>query len=77
MTGIVETLDDSINIKCFYVHKYKVFNFQSVQNKTADQEIKTTKGKAYVNNCQDTITKINKLTISIIINKIFILNSNH
>jgi len=59
MTGIVETLDDSINIKCFYVHKYKVFNFQSVQNKTADQEIKTTKGKAYVNFCQDTITKIN------------------
>ena len=57
--GVVETLNSSINIKCFYVHKYKVYNFQSVQNKTTDQTITTNNGKAYVNFCQDTVTKIN------------------
>ena len=57
--GVVETLDNSINVKCFYIHKYKVYNFQSVQNKTTDQTITTNNGKAYVNFCQDTVTKIN------------------
>jgi hypothetical protein len=56
--GIIESAEDALNIKCFWVKKYKVYNFQSVQNKTADQTITTSNGKAYVNFCQDTITKI-------------------
>ena len=57
--GVVETLDNSITIKCLYIHKYKVYNFQSVQNEITDQTITTRNGKAYVNFCQDTVTKIN------------------
>ena len=56
--GIIEAAEDALNIKCFWVKKYKVYNFQSVQNKTADQTITTSNGKAYVNFCQDTVTKI-------------------
>ena len=57
--GVVETLENSINIKCFYSNKYKVYNFQSVENEITDQTITTRNGKAYVNFCQDTVTKIN------------------